>query len=69
MAAEEQEAIRAEDRVKEAAIAVGATPIEETLTAIKVDDDSDALIKGIPLKDSDDSNKEGNKNRQEDKQE
>ena len=59
LAAEEQEAIRAEDRVEEAAIAAGATPLEETLIAIEVDYDSDALIEGIPLEDSDDSNEDG----------
>jgi len=41
--------------------------IEDTLAAIKVDDNSDALIDVIPLKDGDNLNKEGDKDSQEDK--
>jgi hypothetical protein len=36
-----------------AAIAACEKPLEETLAAIEVDDDSDALSEVIPLKDSD----------------
>ena len=54
----EQEAIRAEDNVEQAAVAAGEKPLEETLAAIKVDDDSDALSKVIPFKDSDNPKKE-----------
>jgi len=49
------------------AIAAGAMSMEDTLAAIKVDDNSDALINVIPLKDGDDLNKKGDEDSQEDK--
>ena len=67
LAAAEKDAIRAKNQVEEAAIAIGAMLIEDTLAAIKVDDNSDALIDVIPLKDGDNLNKEGDKDSQEDK--
>jgi len=56
LAAAEQEAIRAEDNAEQAAIAAGKKPLEETLAAIKIDDD--ALSEVIPLKDSDNPKEE-----------
>ena len=48
----EQEAIRAEDNAEQAAVAACEKPLEETLAAIKVNNNSDALSEVIPLKDS-----------------
>jgi len=59
LAAAEKDAIRAEDQVEEAAVAAGAMLMEDTLAAIKVNDNSDALINVIPLKNGDDLNEEG----------
>ena len=67
LAAAEKDAIRAKDQVEEVAIAAGAMSMEDTLAAIKVDDNSDALINVIPLKDGDDLNKKGDEDSQEDK--
>jgi len=58
LAAAEQEAIRAEDDAEQAAIAAGKKPLEETLAAIKVDDDSNALSEVILLEDSDNPKEE-----------
>ena len=43
----EQEAIRAVDNAEQAAVAACEKPLEETLAAIEVDDDSDALSEVI----------------------
>ena len=53
--------------MEEAAVAAGTKPLENTLAAVKVDDNSDALIDVIPLKDSKNLNNEGDKDSQEDK--
>ena len=51
------------------AIAAGAKPLEDTLAAIKVDNNSNASIDAIPLKDGNNFNEEGDKESQEDKSE
>ena len=46
-------AIRAEENTEQAAVAACEKPLEKTLAAIEVDDDSNALSEVIPLEDSD----------------
>lgn len=53
--------------MEEAAVAAGTKPPEDTLAAVKVDDNSDALIDVIPLKDSNNLINEGDKDSQENK--
>ena len=45
--------------MEKVAVAAGANPPEDTLVAVEVCNNSDALIDVIPLEDSDDLNKEG----------
>ena len=52
LAIAEQKAIKAEDDTKQAAVATGEKPLKETLAAIKVNDDSNALNEVILLKDN-----------------
>ena len=53
--------------MEEAAVAAGTKPLEDTLAAVKVDDNSDALIDVIPLKDSNNLNNEADRDSQDDK--
>ena len=50
--------------MEEAAVAIGTKPLEDTLAAIEVDNNSDALIDVILFEDGGDLNEKGNEDSQ-----
>ena len=69
LAIAEKDTIRAENQVEETAVATGTKPLEDTLAAIEVNNNSNTSINAIPLKDGNNFNEKGNENSQEDESE